>query len=222
MSKLNLIIIILTLSIVSFAQTETLNNSQIIEMSKVGLLQEVILKKIDKSQGSFDISANALIELKKSGVSNEVISAMIEKASTSESYSESVSRTSQPTSQPVTETPVAKKIQTPAGVLNSARTIAITKDSIHPSLPALEKELLKRKDFQSLNLSIERYKENSDLYIEISFVHFSLITHRYVFRVYDRRSGAVLAAGETTSWGSLAENLARNISKSLAKVAAGT
>jgi len=222
MSKLYLILLTLLLSAAAFAQAETLNNSQIIEMSKVGLLQEIILKKIERSQGNFDVSANALIELKKSGVGDEVISAMIEKASTSESYSASYSESVSPTSQPTNLTPVAKKIQTPAEALKSARTIAITKNSIHPSQQALEKELLKRPDFQALNLTIERYKETADLYVEISFVHLSLITHRYVFRVYDRRSGAVLAAGETTSWGSLAENLARNISKSLAKVAAGT
>lgn len=218
MKNLNSIILILIFTIVSFAQTETLNNSQIIEMSKVGLQQEVILKKIEKSQGNFDISANALIELKKSGVGDGVISAMIEKASTSESYSESVS----PTSVSTTTTPIAKKNETPAEALKSSRTIAIAKSSVHPSRQALEKELLKRKDFQALNLTIERYRENADLYVEIGYVSLSWVTHRYVYRIYDRRSGAVLAAGETTSWGSLAENLARNISKSLAKIAAGS
>jgi hypothetical protein len=228
MSKLNLILLILLFSVAAFAQTEILNNSQIIEMSKVGLIQEVILKKIENSQSKFDVSTNALVELKKSGVGDEVISAMIDKASSSEiyraGYSESVSSSvSRPTTATTTTntSPVAIKNQTPAEALKSAKTIALIKSSLHPSRQALEKELLKRADFQALNLSLERYKETADLYVEIGYVHMSLITHRYVFRVYDRRSGAVLAAGETTSWGSLAENLARNISKSLAKIAWG-
>ena len=81
--------------------------------------------------------------------------------------------------------------------------------------------MLKRPEFAKLNLTITRYKDSADLYVEIGFVHLSLITHRYVYRIYDRRSGSVIAAGETTSWGSLAENLARHIAKSLNAVAAG-
>jgi len=50
----------------------------------------------------------------------------------------------------------------------------------------------------------------------------SWITHRYVYRIYDRRSGAVIAAGETTSWGSLAENLARHIGKDMEKIMNGS
>ena len=60
---------------------------------------------------------------------------------------------------------------------------------------------------------------NSDLYIEIGYVSLSWITHRYVFRVYDSRSGTIIAAGETTSWGSLAENLSKNIVRELKKIA---
>jgi hypothetical protein len=190
-------------------------------MSKVGLSPEVILTKIEKSKGNFDISANALIELKKSGVADEIISAIIGKAATSESYSSNTSEKNYSESLPAnTPLPLENKIQTPKDALKSARTIAFQKSSIQPSRQALEKELLKRKDFQNLNLTIERYKDNADLYVEIGFVSLSLITHRYVYRIYDRRSGAVMAAGETTSWGSLAENLARHISKSLAQIAA--
>ncbi len=81
----------------------------------------------------------------------------------------------------------------------------------------MEKELLKRREWQKLNLNIVRYKEGADLHVEIGFVPLSVITHRYVFRVFDSKSGTVIAAGETTSWGSLAENLAREISKKLRK-----
>ena len=80
---------------------------------------------------------------------------------------------------------------------------------------------MKRKEFQQLNLTIQRYKESADLFVDIGYVSGSWVTHRYVYRVYDRRSGAVIAAGETTSWGSLAENLARHIAKGLAAARAG-
>jgi hypothetical protein len=87
--------------------------------------------------------------------------------------------------------------------------------AIQPSISALEKELLKRPDWRSLNLTIVRYKSAADLAVEIEFVHGSVLSHRYTYRIFDRRSGAVIAAGETTSWGSLAENLARHISNRL-------
>ncbi|HUR99745.1 MAG TPA: hypothetical protein VMZ26_16885, partial [Pyrinomonadaceae bacterium] len=61
----------------------------------------------------------------------------------------------------------------------------------------------------------------ADIFVDIGFVSGSLLTHRYVYRIYDRRSGAVISAGETTSWGSLAENLARHIAKSLTAARAG-
>ena len=79
----------------------------------------------------------------------------------------------------------------------------------------MEKELLKRQDFRETKLTITRYKDDADLYVEIGYVSLSWVTHRYVYRIYDRRTGTVLAAGETTSWGSLAGNLARHIGKSL-------
>jgi hypothetical protein len=222
MSKLNLITFILLFSIVSFAQTETLTNSQIIEMSKVGLGARIIITKIEKSKGGFDTSANALIELKKSGVDDEVIAAIIEKsAANSESLPTNTAEKTYSESTPSSEkAQFSDKIQAPRDALQSARTIAFVKSSIQPSRQALEKELLKRKDWQSLNLTIERYKDKADLYVEIGYVSLSWLTHRYVYRVYDRRSGAVLAAGETTSWGSLAENLARHIAKSLSQIAA--
>ena len=74
---------------------------------------------------------------------------------------------------------------------------------------------MKRPEWPKFNLTIVQFKNDADIYIQIGFVHGSLITHRYVYRIFDRRTGAVLAAGETTSWGSLAENLARHIAKSL-------
>lgn len=234
MSKLNLITIILLFSFAAFAQTEILTNSQVIELTKAGLSSQIILSKIAKSRVDFDISTNALIELKKSGVADEVIASMLEKAEANKTYSASTNIAT-PSNivystdstllkalseiTPKTQIQPSGKIQPPKEALASAKTIAFQKSSVQPSRQALEKELLKRRDFQALNLTIERYKESADLYVEIGYVSLSWVTHRYVYRIYDRRSGAVLAAGETTSWGSLAENLARHISKSLNKIA---
>ena len=106
----------------------------------------------------------------------------------------------------------------PKEALKRAKTIALVKASLQPSRQALEKELMKRPEWKQFGLTLERYKESSDLYVEIGFVPMSLITHRYVYRIYDRRSGAVIAAGETTSWGSLAENLAKHITRSLVNI----
>ncbi len=220
MYKPLLFIIIICVAIGVFAQSETLTNGDIVEMTKVGLSTEVVLRKIRTSNTKFDVSAAGLIGLKKASIADDVITAMIdrqellpanEKPGSVPAYSESGSTPNTFTSTP--DAPPAKK-----DVLATAKTIAFEKSSLQPSRQALEKELMKRPEFKSLNLTITRYKDSADLYVEIGFVHGSLITHRYIYRIYDRRSGAVIGAGETTSWGSLAENLARNIAKSLAAV----
>lgn len=215
MNHILTVIFIFAFSFAVFAQTETLTNGEIILMTKAGLSNELIIRKIKDSKGNYDVSTQSLIDLKKAGVSDEIIALMMDNKNanpqpTSEnpqSYSDSDSTKS-----------TAHIVLAPKEALLSAKTIAIEKSSLHPSRQALEKELLKRQDWQALNLNIVRYKEGADLFIEIGRVPLSLITHRYVFRVYDNKSGTVIAAGETTSWGSLAENLARNIAKSLGKV----
>lgn len=202
-------------AIAVFAQTETLTNSEIILMTKSGLSNELIVRKIKDSNGKYETTTNALIDLKKAGVSDEIITLMMDNKganpppilATSQGYSDSDSTRS-----------ISHIVLEPKEALLSAKTIAIEKSSLHPSRQALEKELLKRQDWHKLNLNIVRYKESADLFIEIGFVPLSIITHRYVYRIYDNKSGTVIAAGETTSWGSLAENLARNIAKSLGKV----
>ncbi len=197
-----------------FAQTETLTNAEVVEMTRAGLDKQIILEKINISKANYDTSTTGLIELKKAGVDNEVIKFMME-------------RTKQiPAAKPETAETKASEVKRPANAvptakeaLLAAKTVAIEKNSLHPSPQALEKELMKRKDWAAYNLTLVRSRGEADIYIEISFVTMSLITHRYTFHVYDRRSGTVIAAGETTSWGSLAENLAREISKKLRTVA---
>jgi hypothetical protein len=102
--------------------------------------------------------------------------------------------------------------------LLNAKTVAIEKSSLNPSRQGLEKALFKRKQWQKYNLTLVRYKQDADIYIEIGRVPFSWLSHRYVFRLYDRRSGTIITAGETTSWGSLAEHLAREITQKMDSV----
>ncbi len=159
-----------------------------------------------------------LIDLKKAGVSDDVIALMMDNKTSLETNNQFSENT--PAAQTnLTETKSnAHIILEPKEALREAKTIAIEKSTLNPSRQALEKELLKRHDWKRLNLNLVRYREGADLYIEIGFVPLSIITHRYVFRVYDNKSGTIIAAGETTSWGSLAENLAREISKKLNQV----
>jgi hypothetical protein len=207
-------------SIGAFAQSEVLTNREVIEMSQAGLGEQIIIKKIQDTRTNFDVSANALIELKKAGVHDDVIALILEKG---KAGIEIVKPQSPAPTVPVAleenqtrnETQKTSFIPSPREALLSARTIAIEKSSLNPSRQALEKALFKRREWSKYNLTIVRYKETADLYIEIGRIPFTWITHRYVFRIYDRRNGAVLTAGETTSYGSLAENLAREITQKL-------
>lgn len=210
------LIFIFSFSIAVFAQTETLTNSEIILMTKTGLSNELIIRKIKDSSGNYDVSTNALIDLKKAGVSDYVIALMMDNKAAN---SQPTLQNSQGYSDSDSTKSISHIVLEPKEALLSAKTIAIEKSTLNPSRQALEKELLKRPDWQKLNLNIVRYKEDADLFIEIGFVPLSIITHRYVYRIYDNNSGTVIAAGETTSWGSLAKNLASNIAKSLVKVA---
>ncbi len=199
----------------AFAQGEVLTNAQIVEMSKIGLEKQIILKKIADTPNNFDVSANALIELKKAGIDNEIIALMLEKSKKSETLN-AVTNNAQGFSDSVPfENEKSENEASPKQSLLSAKTVAIEKSSINPARQSLEKALMKRKEWQKYGLNLVRYKESADLYIEIGRVPFSWITHRYVFRIYDRRNGIVITAGETTSWGSLPENLAREITQKM-------
>jgi hypothetical protein len=113
---------------------------------------------------------------------------------------------------------IERIVLSPQEALKNAKTVAIRKSSLYPSRQSLEKALFKRKAWQKYNFNIVRLKEDADLYIEIGRIPLTLLSRRYVFRIYDRRSGTVLTAGETTSWGDLANNLAREITQKLDSV----
>lgn len=218
MKFLTKILLLIFLAVSISAQTEILTNTMIIEMSKIGLDKSIILKKISDSPNKFDVSANALIELKKAGVADEVIALMLEKSGATKFELDKPNETlpnfseSLPTNEVKQFSPTVVSAK---DALLNAKTVAITKSSLNPSRQALEKALFKRKEWQKYNLTLVRYKEEADIYIDIGRIPFSWLTHRYVFRIYDRRSGTIITAGETTSWGSLAENMAREITQKM-------
>src|SRR5215218_4860380 len=194
--KIITLLFILTFAAAAHAQQETLTNLDVSAMSAAGLSAGVISTKIQASKNRFDISSRGLIELKKSGVPDSVITLMLAKQSAE------IPAAQLPQPAPSVKEPSAVSEKK---AVAAATTIEFSKTSLQPSLSALEKELLKRPDWRALNLTIVRYRDTADLSVEIHFVHGSILTHRYTFRVFDRRSGTVVAAGETTSWGSLAE-----------------
>ncbi len=206
--------LIVMLCVVSvFAQTETLTNAEVIEMSNIGLGKSLISQKISLSNAKFDVTVKGLVELKKANVDDGIIELMVEKSKVQPEISKEI-----PTNQTAQMPVKTNKTLTPKELLLSAKTVVISKDSINPSIQSLEKQLLKRSEWQRINVAITEDRVSADLSIQISFVHLSLITHRYTYRVYDRRTGILIAAGVTTSWGSLSVNLAKSISQSLDKV----
>jgi hypothetical protein len=202
------------------AQTETLTNAEIIEMAQAGLGKELIIQKIQTSNAVFDVSAKALVELKKANVSDEIVSEMMEKSKAKrQRYTQTEEKTdASPGYSDSGENTNFGNNLTPAEMLRNAKTIAIKKASLHPTQQNLEKELFKRNEWKDFHLSITEYQNTADLRLEIGHVPLTIFTHRYVFRIVDVRSGTVIAAGETTSWGSLAENMSKRIVEKLKKV----
>lgn len=204
---------------------EILSNADVLLMAESGLPKAIIVRKINESKSDFDVSVKGLVGLKNAGVDEEIIETMLGRSEGLYRQNASFQTKTTPTAEtvsPVEAIVFAKKplanFGEPQELLRAAKTVAIEKSSLNPSRQALEKELLKRNDWQNFNLNLVRHKDGADLYIEIGYVPLSWITHRYVFRIYDNKTGTIIAAGETTSWGSLASNLAREISKKLAKV----
>jgi hypothetical protein len=208
----------------AFAQTEMLTNEDVVLMTQAGLGRDLIIAKIKDSDGNYDVSAKSLIELKKAGVADEVIKMMLEKpkkpalpetikpiVEKTDALSIPVQNISEPTS-------TERIVLSPKEALKTAKTIALVKSSLYPTRQELEKSLLKRKDWKKYNLNLVRLKNDADLYIEVGRIPLTLISWRYVFRIYERRSGTILAAGETTAWGNLAHNLAREITQKLNKL----
>lgn len=230
--KISVLVFALTMTMRVAAQdavlpksAEILTNADVVLMAKSGLAKAIIIRKIKESNSDFDVSVKNLVDLKNAGVDEEIIETMMERTSggtrgktSIETKTETIGGTVSTTETVSIEKKPLANVGDPKAILRAAKTVAIEKSTINPSRQALEKELLKRRDWQKLNLNIVRYKDGADLRVEIGRVPLSLLTHRYVFRVYDNRSGTIIVAGETTSWGSLAKNLAKHISTKLSSV----
>jgi len=61
-------------------QTTDMTNSRVVEMSKMGLDDEIIIAKIKHATCHFQLGDSDLVELKKAGVSSKVIAAMLDAA----------------------------------------------------------------------------------------------------------------------------------------------
>ena len=72
-----LYIIFLQFGLIQYASAELLTNESIIQMSAVGLDDEIIISKIQNTPGNYDTSTDALINLAKKGVSKNVVKAII-------------------------------------------------------------------------------------------------------------------------------------------------
>jgi hypothetical protein len=57
---------------------ETMNNDEVITLTKAGLNPTLIVGKIRTSKTNFDLSTDSLIKLKQSGVTDDVVAAMLE------------------------------------------------------------------------------------------------------------------------------------------------
>lgn len=68
----------ISISTVSGQEKERLTNDIIIEMTKAGLGENVVINKIRISEPSFDLSTKAIIKLKENGINDKIINAMIE------------------------------------------------------------------------------------------------------------------------------------------------
>jgi hypothetical protein len=76
--KLALLLLCLTVAPLTIAQTEKpLTNADVLTMTKQGFAPSLIVKAIQTSSTSFDVSAQALVELKNDGVDQTVMEAML-------------------------------------------------------------------------------------------------------------------------------------------------
>jgi hypothetical protein len=99
---------VLLLVAASAAANETLDNDVVTRLVKAGLSADVIVLKIQQSEGRFDVSADGLIALKTAGVPDAVLKAMLLK-----------SPAAAPVPPPVR--PVAQPVESAAGHCASVR-----------------------------------------------------------------------------------------------------
>jgi hypothetical protein len=108
--------VIMALMTSTLAQNAPLTQEQIIQMSKAGLPEDVIVARIKAEPESLKVSTDDLIKLKKAGVSDGVIRALVSPRSTQSSATAAVpapsptAPTSAPSATRPTEPDVAEKV----------------------------------------------------------------------------------------------------------------
>jgi hypothetical protein len=90
---IKIVFFLIPLLVNSQNNSEVINNATIIKLTKSKLPENIIIKKINMSNSTFDISTDAIIKLKENNVSDEVINKMIEKQSASDVTVESINST---------------------------------------------------------------------------------------------------------------------------------
>ncbi len=84
MKRLNLLVFFLLAGFICLASAlpaaaqETMNNDEVITLTKAGLNPTLIVGKIRTSKTNFDLSTDSLIKLKQAGVTDDVVAAMLE------------------------------------------------------------------------------------------------------------------------------------------------
>ena len=73
-------ICVVAVAMASGQTSNDLTNARIVELSKSGLGDDIIIAKIKTGSCKFALSDNDLIELKKAGVSDKIVAAMLESA----------------------------------------------------------------------------------------------------------------------------------------------
>jgi len=124
MKLCGIVLLVLLLSVGSRGiSQQTLTNASIMQLSKAGLSEDLILTTIASSPGTYDLSPDKLIELKQAGVTDKVMNAMMQKGNAPA-----------PVAQPLVSStpviPVAAPVAVPAATPVSAPTPAAV------SLPA--------------------------------------------------------------------------------------
>ena len=73
-----LFLLIVTLSFSAFSQSVALTNKDVIDLSKAGIGESIIIAKIKSSTCNFDTSSIGIVELKNSGVSDNLVLAVLD------------------------------------------------------------------------------------------------------------------------------------------------
>lgn len=79
-----LLLLIITLSVNAYSQSETMTNKSIIEMMGMGFSDDIIIAKIKEGKGDFSTSIEELKDLKDKGVSDAIIVEIMGKKSKTE------------------------------------------------------------------------------------------------------------------------------------------